>query len=228
MRGDSVRDLYAKTLALLGLGVLAGTGALVDYWPVGLSTPAVDMPFVSSPLPGPIAVTSLAEPALVAPPPSAVERPLQAPGRARPVSAVGRSATPAVPERSSVDSRTSPTPALLIASAASLPLGIGVRLREPVPVVEPLPGLAADAVGPDGAPLLIAANGEPPAGVPRARLAPTQPAPASSGDEADGLIAGAFKKAGSSIIKTGARTGASIFDSFRVVSSMVRRVLPSD
>lgn len=41
MRGDSLRDLYAKTLALLGLGLLAGVGALVDYWPVGVGTPQI-------------------------------------------------------------------------------------------------------------------------------------------------------------------------------------------
>ena len=45
MRGDSIRDLYAKTLALLGLGVLAGTGALVDYWPSGVRLPAVESGF---------------------------------------------------------------------------------------------------------------------------------------------------------------------------------------
>ena len=41
MRGDSLRDLYAKTLAVLGLGLLAGAGAVVDYWPVGSSAPEI-------------------------------------------------------------------------------------------------------------------------------------------------------------------------------------------
>jgi hypothetical protein len=41
VRGDSLRDLYAKTLAVLGLGLLAGAGAVVDYWPVGSSAPSV-------------------------------------------------------------------------------------------------------------------------------------------------------------------------------------------
>jgi hypothetical protein len=41
VRGDSLRDFYAKTLAVLGLGVLAATGAAVDYWPVGEEWPSV-------------------------------------------------------------------------------------------------------------------------------------------------------------------------------------------
>jgi len=41
VRGDSLRDLYAKTLAVLGLGLLAGAGAVVDYWPVGSSAPTI-------------------------------------------------------------------------------------------------------------------------------------------------------------------------------------------
>jgi hypothetical protein len=41
VRGDSLRDFYAKTLAVLGLGVLAGAGAIVDYWPVSEDVPDV-------------------------------------------------------------------------------------------------------------------------------------------------------------------------------------------
>jgi hypothetical protein len=41
VRGDSLRDLYAKALALLGLGLLGAAGALVDYWPVQGELPAV-------------------------------------------------------------------------------------------------------------------------------------------------------------------------------------------
>ena len=227
VRGDSVRDLYAKTLALLGLGVLAGTGALVDYWPVGLSTPAVDTPFVSSPLPGPLAVTAVDEPRLPTVTQSARARTARSTPRAQPESAAELAFLP-VAGSSASRAGESPSPALLIATAAGPPLGAGVRLREPAGAVEPMPSLVPGAPDPNAPPLIIAANAEPPAGMPRARLAPTEAAPAGLTDEGDGLITGAFKKAGSSIVKTGAKTGASIFDTFRVVSSMVRRALPSD
>ena len=39
MRGDSLRDFYAKSLALLGLAFLGALGAAVDYWPTNLSIP---------------------------------------------------------------------------------------------------------------------------------------------------------------------------------------------
>jgi len=41
VRGDSLRDFYAKTLAVLGLGLIAGAGAIMDYWPVGGELPPV-------------------------------------------------------------------------------------------------------------------------------------------------------------------------------------------
>jgi hypothetical protein len=51
VRGDSLRDFYAKTLAVVGLGLLAGAGAIVDYWPVGSPLPVVQ----SAALPTPVA-----------------------------------------------------------------------------------------------------------------------------------------------------------------------------
>jgi hypothetical protein len=72
VRGDSIRDLYAKALALFGLGLLAGIGALVDYWPtraalpfVAPLTPRVDLAFAAQP--GPADLLSAA----VQPPPPA-------------------------------------------------------------------------------------------------------------------------------------------------------------
>ena len=39
MRGDSLRDFYAKALALFGLALLGALGAAVDYWPANVSIP---------------------------------------------------------------------------------------------------------------------------------------------------------------------------------------------
>jgi len=39
VRGDSRQDLYAKFLALAGLGLLAGAGALLNYWPTDVRVP---------------------------------------------------------------------------------------------------------------------------------------------------------------------------------------------
>jgi hypothetical protein len=66
VRGDSLRDFYAKTLAVLGLGVLAATGAAVDYWPVGEVWPAV--PAVAGLLPdGPVPAPPLPADVLTSP-----------------------------------------------------------------------------------------------------------------------------------------------------------------
>jgi hypothetical protein len=42
----------------------------------------------------------------------------------------------------------------------------------------------------------------------------------------DGLLAGALKKTGTSIVKTGVKTGSSLLVAFRAVGGAVRRVLP--
>ena len=215
MRGDSVRDLYAKTLALLGLGVLAGTGALVDYWPVGVSTPAVSTPFSQTPLPGPLATNAVGVlPALLDSAPVAI-RPSPRPAHV----AVAAAPPP-------------PVPALLVTTHASLPLGSIVELRGPDLIQESQVALASDSFTDQdeavSSGFTIAAAVDPPTGEPRARLMPADPASTGLADEGDGPITGVFKKAGSSIVKTGAKTGASIFDTFRIVSGMVRRALPAN
>jgi hypothetical protein len=39
MRGDSLRDFYAKALALMGLALLGLVGAAVEYWPTAAVVP---------------------------------------------------------------------------------------------------------------------------------------------------------------------------------------------
>lgn len=123
VRADSIRDRYAKGMALLGLGLLAGTGALVDYWPT-----RGHVPLVASPERGDLvrlASTSHHNPlTIVVPPPAATRR---AP-RAR------------LPE---------PAPMLLVGAVPRVG-GVPVALVAPVapvtdPIAEPVALLASAA-----------------------------------------------------------------------------------
>lgn len=60
MRGDSIRDLYAKSLAILGLALLGAVGAAVDYWPTDLATPRAVPLALSRVDPGPVFVRARA------------------------------------------------------------------------------------------------------------------------------------------------------------------------
>jgi hypothetical protein len=105
MRGDSLRDFYAKTIALCGLGLLAGAGALVDYWPTAIEFPSV----------GPALV--LPELAQAIPPPA-----LDRPGPVVRVSSV----------RSVDVARRQPAiPSFDMIPASPASFGVAVRLGEP-------------------------------------------------------------------------------------------------
>jgi hypothetical protein len=205
MRGDSIRDLYAKTLALLGLGVLAGTGALVDYWPSGVAMPMVDaglaQPEIARSLPVPDRQPNFA---LLVPP--------SRPARPRPVVAVVQAAAvetriPTVPELALapvgdivMDVELTPPPAA--APVQTFAFSVDYSLGEEVPLTEPEPW-------------------------PVATLAMSAPVAASSDDEHGGLLTSMVKRTGSSIARGGRKTGASIVEAFRVVSGAVRRALPN-
>jgi len=203
VRGDSVRDLYAKTLALLGLGVLAGAGALVDYWPIGVNVPdagsALDLPALARALPVSdqpsvrvvqdgsfrLARRTLTSGRLVSPAVEYTALPVGTPsesgagqqvGLAAPVARMALAVTPASFESATANDAYEPHLAL-VASADS------VQLQEPV--------LASATI------------------------------------ESDGFITGAFKKTGTSIIRTSVKTGASIYDAVRVVGGAVRKALPN-
>jgi hypothetical protein len=198
VRGDSRRDLYAKTLALCGLGVLAGAGAVVDYWPVGVRFPAI-APLMDqrAPLVQPIMQSADFQPiessgALIA----------EAPLRGRPPVS---SSEPAVVYAS--------LPAM---GAFSSAFGQAVELnRLPVPefraVTRDMPAMhqVYPALPSPGLQLLADR---------------TSSGPADSSD--DGFLTGAFKRTGTSIVKTSMKTGVSIFDAVRVVGSAVRRAMP--
>lgn len=119
MRGDSVRDFYAKALAILGLGLLAGVGALVDYWPVAAGTPAL----VAGPALGP-ALPSL--PRFSDLPPL--------PPRPRVVAAVRSVAPPPVP-----------VSIVAVASTGAGPVGEPVPLVAPLEFIAPVVVPAVEA-----------------------------------------------------------------------------------
>jgi hypothetical protein len=204
VRGDSRRDLYSKTLALCGLGVLAGAGALVDYWPVGVrfyvpASPAMSTPSVelasAAPSDDPLLMlaglldSQVSVPATqqsdwthVAAAPLLVSVDYES----LPVVAVGYDLGPAV------DVESIPAPAFVnVRSDAPMLPGDQVHLRAPGPVQF------------DGA-------------FPQAAAA----------DSDGGIITGAFRKTGTSIVRTGVWTGSSVVGAVRVVGSMVRRALP--
>jgi hypothetical protein len=209
MRGDSIRDLYAKTLALLGLGVLAGTGALVDYWPSGVRLPAVQSGLAQPELMLALAVPDPELQSIVSVPPAPSSE------RRRLVvhPSIERSAVIpefVVPEPfESIDGDVIQTaslsrPAALVPVAFADrdyagPLGEEVALSEPVPSFDwpqsPLPLSSA--------PVALAAA------------------------DNHGVLAGVVKVTKSSLVLTGRKTGASIVGAFRAVSGAVKKALPN-
>jgi hypothetical protein len=210
VRGDSLRDLYAKALALVGLGALAMVGALVDYWPTRVPMPAVSQASLTSPDDGLQAIPAAALSDMV-------------PATPEPADVVRLAAvrTPVVSETSTEPRRAAR--AVLVSRGMDAVAIPAIRLtRPPAEMIEEPDALAlAAAFDTDGVELSI----QPPDVV----LASTHTALAAGVDTTDedgSLFTGAFKRTGSSIVRTGVKTGASIFDALRVVSGAVRRALP--
>jgi hypothetical protein len=206
MRGDSLRDLYAKTLALLGLGVLAGTGALVDYWPSGVALPTVQSGFTE-----PERVASLPVPEVQ---PAFAVLAAARPRAVRPVVHVADAAT--------IDAPTPRMPALDLAETDQ-------GFRQVVFLARPADAVPVQAFSMSdeyGLGQEVALT--PPIEWPSTRMALATPA-VTRGSESDhdGRITGMVKRTGSSIVRTGRKTGASILDAFRAVSGAVRRALPN-
>ena len=207
MRGDSLRDLYAKTLALFGLALLAGVGALVDYWPASGA-----LPVVASPMPGPVPVRL---PDLASIDVDTLKRAAAAPTApraARPRPALVRR----VPVNRPVDVALHALP--LVPVVDDIPVTDAVTLGEP-----PLPA----AVTPVVATRLPAPEIElPPAPVPG--FGPSQPGSAGGDGSADGFFdnaTSAFKKTGESIVNTTVKTGSSIIKAFGLVGGAFKKVI---
>lgn len=176
VRGDSLRDLYAKALALLGLGLLGVAGALVDYWPV-----RGDLPTVAS-------VLSLPEPL----------RLLAVPADSTPTPLVTRASTMSAPRAA----RTENPPV----ADASLDAAVPENLTEVLPAtaapsLEPEfpPSLAVTPAQPDNIPSSTLSLMPPVIVAPEAFLS-VPPVPAPSGDN---MFEAAAKTAGRVGLKTG-------------------------
>src|SRR5688572_20940070 len=207
MRGDSLRDLYAKVIAVVGLGVLAGAGALVDYWPTRGALPrvatATGLVTPPGPLPVPVVTTVDASPARPTPARNARIQPAAVTTRT-PTTVTEMTTTPVSVAVASPAAATplAPLPvARRIDLAGSTAIALAAPPVAPAPVVTPAP--------PPTDPFVVAA-GAPFPDAPL-RFAP----PATLADDSDGFIVGAVKKTRDSIVRTGRKTGASIFDAFR-------------
>ncbi len=215
MRGDSLRDLYAKSVAVAGLGLLAGVGALVDYWPADLGMPR----HISGP-------ALLARPAI--------------PSHSFDLSQLLARA----PRSTSAVSIVSPRPVTLAADAEVRPVPIAIVAVAPIRESDattmpalPLPPPAFSTLADLRVSFLPAATpmSEPPTAFPVDDDDPYGPpmparvlaAPATSANEESsngGVFSDAFRKTGQSILKGGAKTGASIVDGFHALTGAFKKV----
>jgi hypothetical protein len=208
MRGDSIRDFYAKTLALLGLGMLAGTGALVDYWPSGTSLPAVQAALAqpgaawTPPAPDPKRPVPVVVPAISRRAPVARVLTVASPDPAPrlPLLALADVTEPVVDTALTLKAPPPPSLAMIFSAVyEEAPLGEEIPLLDPIRLPEPTATLAM--------------------GAPAVEL--------SGGDDHEGLFTGVVKRTGTSIVRTGRKTGASIWDAVRALSGAVRKALPN-
>ena len=207
MRGDSLRDLYAKVIAVVGLGVLAGAGALVDYWPSGGTLPRVATekggPAIAGPLPV-AAVGTVAE--------------LPRPGVGRTARIQSLAAEAAQPS----SARTADLNTL-----ASLPLADSIDLTGSAAAALVAPPVALQPSVPTSA---QEQNDVPVSDDVTANALTNSPVRLSavsvSEDDGEGFIVGAAKKTRDSIVRTSRKTGASIFDAFRFVGGAMKKALP--
>jgi hypothetical protein len=209
VRGDSLRDLYAKTLALVGLGVLAGVGALFDYWPAGIrlvpAAPALELPELAA---------SFSPTTIELATPVALPRRVSSGGRSMPEPAV-----PTVEETAFTSVAASDSVATLPSfEVREVPESLGVVAAE-APLHTESEAIAMTAALTAG----DAVDYAPGAGW----REPVALVDSSSGADESGFLSDALRKTRTSLVRTGARTGASIIDAVRVVGGAVRRALPN-
>ena len=202
MRGDSLRDFYAKSLALVGLAALAGVGAIVDYWPTDVRPSRV----VAGGLPSPARALA------ASPADSDFIQTLT--GRSR--AFVVATARAVSPRQTAIVETTSPVPD---PAPVPAPESLAVTTSTEIPAATPI-DLAAP---PAPEPLVLDVAPVDELQSPRVLLA--GPAVQSSDDGSPvALVTGALRKTGQSIIRGGARTGESIKDAMRFVGGAFKRV----
>jgi hypothetical protein len=196
-------------LAIAGLGVLAGVGALVDYWPTGSNVPA-------------ILAGSLARPEVPVPTPASVAAARQI-ETAAPLSALA-----AARRAASVTEPATLEPVATVAAAGAVPIGeplalgaVELNLTQVVPSAPPVPATAAPAepIALPEPPVIAAVDN-------RAAHSPTFAPTFVTPEREPGFVMGTLKKTGAGIAKGGAVTGASIMDAFRGVAGAFKKVSP--
>ena len=204
MRGDSIRDRYAKGLALLGLGMLASAGAVVDYWPAVGRLPLV--------------------------PPAEREMLAQVQRPSRDLLAIVMP-TQSKATRVATVSRNRPFPVLVPAISVAQP---PVLAGEPVALVAPPVAAAEPVYSPaEPLATLASAEPSTQVGAASSLILPPPVTSRQAVDwpaeaDHDGFpIPGAVKTAGASILRTSARAGASVFDAFRSLGGTLLRALPN-
>lgn len=184
--------------------MLAGTGALVDYWPTGIQLPAVASGAVL-----PTSAVALSDLSPIAHLPQV--RQVVAGRRAR-TSPVGLS------RASDVQPRLAENLPSLPAGADDAPLDADAFEMPPRLVV------ATSSVIDLHRPGVMLPDMVLPEPVSRqARVVSAEADPVA----ADGFFGSAFKKTGASILRTGKRTGVSIADAVRGLGGVVRKALPT-
>jgi hypothetical protein len=200
--------LYTKALALLGLGVLAVAGALVDYWPSSTNLPR--------PVNARVTVRDQVAAArsgssLIDAVPSATTRPRAVVARAAVVTSATDTALPAL------------APVLIPSGTLGTTVPLAALTTDTLPV---LVNQTTVAHTPSALPDESSAPAYTLVENPTAPVAPAV-------DRGDGLIFGddavitiAFRKTGASIQKASVKTGSSIAGAIRGFGGAVRRALP--
>jgi len=203
VRGDSLRDFYAKTLAVLGLGLIAGAGAVVDYWPTGMRLPAATSP----------SIARLTVPPLKQDLNQHVPEPVLAVAREpQHLASAARMRWPAFaprPQATRAAARTAVfTPA---------PTEADDQPAAEAAVASPTPPVSYTTPVTEWVPEMLVSS----------RLAPEQ-LYVGAGDQPEptGFIGGALKKTKDSLVKTGAVTSASLGNAVRGVVGAFRKVSP--